>query len=279
VQRCNHTPDTQLWSFDAANGHVNWSSPTAAQWESYMAPTVADGKVWVNGGYYGGMYGFNKTNGTQLFFQSLEQYDNWTPASYNGKVYSFVASIFREHDPLTGAINWSLNLGQQYVYGDTATPVVSDDLAFFRTSRNLTAVNLSARQVAWGAGGYFNGFPAVANGIVYAISNNSVAAFSISGQFLATYNADTSLQNQPIVTEDTLIVASSTQTYVFDLFTRQLRQTLPWGGRLSLANGVLYIATDSGQLLAMSAGNDLRLVIEGNPGRFGSPAPNSYGTN
>jgi len=279
LQRCNHSSDTQIWSIDAKTGQVKWSTPTSAQWESYMAPTIADGKIWVNGGYYGGMYGFNESTGTQLFFLSLEQYDHWTPAYYNGKVYSFVASIFRQHDPITGAVGWSLNLGQQYVYGDTATPVISDDLAFFRTSTNLTAVNLSAHQVAWGAPGYFQGFPAVANGIVYAISNNTVAAFSIAGQYLASYSADTTLQNQPIVTQDALIVASSGSTYVFDLFSRQLRQTIPNGGALSLANGILYIASSSGTLSALSSGSDIQFVVAGSPGTIGAPQPDGYGTN
>ncbi|HLP75944.1 MAG TPA: PQQ-binding-like beta-propeller repeat protein, partial [Candidatus Paceibacterota bacterium] len=280
VQRCNHSSDTHLWSFNASNGQVNWSSPTAAQWESYMAPTVADGKVWVNGGYYGGMYGFTQTNGTQLFFQSLDQYDDWTPAYYNGRLFSWVAGNFREHDPISGATLWSTNIGWNWSgYDMNRTIALDSDLAFFVGNPNLYAMSLSARQLAWQANGNFTGTPAVANGIVYAISNNAVAAFSISGQFLGTYNADTALQNQPIVTQDSLIVSSSAKTYVFDLFTRQLRQTIPAGGRISLANGVLYIATDSGQLIAMSSGNDIQLVINGSPGRYGNPSPNFYGTN
>jgi hypothetical protein len=278
VQRCNHSSDTQLWSIDANTGQVKWSTATSAQWESYMAPTIADGKVWVNGGYYGGMYGFTETNGVQLFFLSLEQNSGWTPAYANGKLYSFVGSNFRQHDPVTGAAVWSLNLGQQSIYG-VATPVLSDDLAFLPTSAGLAAVNLSAHQLAWQAPGSFQGFPAVANGIVYAISNSTVAAFSIAGQYLASYTADTYLQNQPIVTQDALIVASSTTTYVFDLFNRQLRQTIPFGGQLSLANGVLYIASSAGELRAMSSGNDIQFVVAGSPGGYGSPQPNGYGTN
>lgn len=57
-----------------------------------------------------------------------------------------------------------------------------------------------------------------------------------------------------------LIAASSTQTYIFDLCTHSLRQTLPVGGYLSLANGVLYVAGSTGQLDAWSATVPLRMI-------------------
>ena len=85
-------------------------------------------------------------------------------------------------------------------------------------------------------------------------------AYSRTGQYLGSYTADSSLAWQPIVTDDVLIVASSSKTYVFDLCTYNLRQTLPVGGYLTLANGVLYAATASGQLFAYAAGPPFRIT-------------------
>ena len=57
-----------------------FQAPHSAQWERYYAPTIYDGSVYVNGGYYGGMYGFDAFGGAQQWFNSLPQYDEWTPA-------------------------------------------------------------------------------------------------------------------------------------------------------------------------------------------------------
>src|SRR5205814_1616712 len=50
---------------------------------------------------------------------------------------------------------------------------------------------------------------------------------------------DTGLAGQVIVTDDCLLVASSSKTYIFDLVSQQLVQTLPYGGSISLADGNL----------------------------------------
>ena len=60
----------QLWSYNAATGATTWVSPFGCQWESYLAPAVADGKIFVDAGTYGGMYGYNQATGAQLFFTS-----------------------------------------------------------------------------------------------------------------------------------------------------------------------------------------------------------------
>ena len=70
VQRSDSS-STALWSFDATTGVTNWVTRHGAQFENYFAPTVAAGHVWVNGGTYGGMYGFNQATGAQLFYQSF----------------------------------------------------------------------------------------------------------------------------------------------------------------------------------------------------------------
>ena len=44
------------------------------------------------------------------FTKALEQYDGWDPTYYKGKLYSWVAGNFREHDPDLGTVLWSTNL-------------------------------------------------------------------------------------------------------------------------------------------------------------------------
>ena len=260
VQR-SYTTSTALWSFNAATGATNWVAPHGAQFDSFLAPTVATGHVWVEGGNNGGMYGFNETNGAQLFFSKLEQIDAWDPTYYNGRLYTWVAGNFREHEPETGTVLWSTNLTWSWSgYDMNRTVAAANGLAFFTGSSALFGVDLSSRTVAWQVTNTFSGTPAAANGVVYAIAGSSVLAYSQTGQSRGSYTADSALAWQPIVTDDVLIVASSSKTYVFDLCTCNLRQTLPVGGYLSVANGNLYVATAAGQLYSYSSAAPFRMI-------------------
>ena len=253
VQRCDSS-STALWSFNAVTGTTNWVAGHGAQFESYYAPTVADGRVWVCGGYYGGMYGFNATNGAQLFFVDVGQYDSWDPTYYEGRLFTWVAGTFREHAAANGATLWSTNLGWEWFgYDMNRTIAVGDGAAYFTGSSKLYSLDLASHALSWQVTNSFTATPALANGIVYGIAGPTVRAYSKAGQYLGSYTADTTLNSQPLVTDDVLIAASSSATYVFDLCTFALRQTLPVGGYLTLANGVLYIATGNGQLYAYSS--------------------------
>ena len=260
VQRC-YPGNTALWSFNAATGTTNWIAPHNAQGENYLAPTVVGGRIWVEGGQNGGMYGFNEANGAQLFFAKLEQIDAWNPTYYNGRIYTCVAGNFREHEPQTGAVLWSTNMTWTWSGFDMYRTVVADKgTAYFAGTAGLFAVDLANRIVTWQVTNTFTGIPAVAHDVVYAPADSSVLAYSRTGQYLGSYNADSALTTQPIVTDDTLVVASGSETYVFDLCTGNLRQTLPVGGYLSLANGVLYVASGDGQLYAYSAAAPFKIT-------------------
>ena len=251
VHRGDHASDTQLWCLNAVDGSIVWSAPHQAQWERYYAPTVYGDGIWVDGGYYGGMYGFS-TNGTQRFFYSgLAQYDQWTPTYYQGTIYSWVNSSFRAHNPLTGSNLWSVALnGGSPAYSMNTVASIDQGRAFIMAGSYLHAVDLSTHSNVWSVAGSFSGSPTVVNGIVYIIAGSQVQAFSTQdGTFLGSYlTGDGGLYWQPIVTDDALLVASSSSTYIFDLASRQVIQTIPYGGTLSVANGRLYIAGQDGWL-------------------------------
>src|SRR5262249_32217872 len=61
---------SQLWAFDAITGDIRWTAAFGSQWEDFWAPLVVDGSVYVNGGTYGGLYGFRASDGGQIFFHS-----------------------------------------------------------------------------------------------------------------------------------------------------------------------------------------------------------------
>lgn len=282
VQRGNHGTDTHLWCFDANTGSNAWRTAHAAQWERYMAPTIASGKIWIDGGYYGGMYGINQTTGTALFFlSSLEQYDGWTPMYCNGALYSWVAGHFRQHNPTNGAVLWDLNLGWSWKGWSMGRTIAAAGqfAACIGNSSEIYGIDLGNKQLAWRTSGAYSGTPAVANGVVYAFRGTAVAALSAaSGALLGTFEANTSLSGALIVTDDVLITGSGSQTFVFDLQTFALRQTIPHGGWLSLANDVLYIAQSNGDLYAYkTVSQTTQLTVGSNAGLHGSPEPFPYG--
>ncbi len=269
--------DSQLWCLDAAGGTSLWIAPFGAQWERYFAPTVVNDGAWVDGGTYGGLYGFNTGNGSQRFFNSsLEQYDQWTPSYYNGTIYTWVAGVFRAHDPMAGTILWSSTLSTGTPYSVNTIPAFDGGKAFAIGNPNLYAIDLTTRATAWTVSGTFKGSPATANGRVFALSAGDVKAYSSqTGALVGTYSTgSTTIAGQPIVTNDAVIVASPTATYIFNLQTFALRQTLPSGGVASLANGVIYLAGADGVLRTFrpSGQNAITLALSASSATEGGPA-------
>ncbi len=255
-QEGNHSGDTYLFALDLSNGHEIWRSPFGAQWESYYAPVVADGRVFINGGYYGGMYGFDAAGGSQDWFASLPQYDSWTPVYSQGVVYSYVAGVFRAHNPANGAVTWSLNLGWDWNgWSMNRIAVVSGDMAYMTVQTqavSLVAVDLINRNEKWRVPNHsFSGTPAVADGKVYALDANVLRVYdSQSGEPLWSYEASSTLTGAPLVTNGNVFIASSSHTWVLDSDLHQVVWEVDRGGWLTIANDDLFIAQPNGVLAA-----------------------------
>jgi len=252
-----------------SDGAPQWSSPYSAQGsEQRSAPAVDGTGVYVNRGTDGGLYGYERSTGSRRFFQSLDQFDAWTPALHNGGLYSFVKGIFRSHSRSTGAVLWSKTFTWNWLgYDMNRTIACAGDSAFFINDSNppappklreLICLDLTTQQARWTEGNSaFTGTPALAHGCVYAYaSTNTVTAYdTATGMQTAIYTAPTNtyLTGQPLITNDTVIAKSSSQTFLFDLQTRALRQTLPAGGAVSLAGRSLYIASSDGNVRCYQA--------------------------
>ena len=239
--------NNQLWSIDAATGAATWSTALATtSYYPYLAPAVADGKVWV--GTYGGLGGFDQTTGNQLFSSSMPYDSEWTPTYYNGKVYTWVSGVFEEHDPVTGAVNWSVDVASGSYYGSTNTvPAIDNNRAFMIGTTGLIAVDLTAQSQLWSVPDWgFTGSPAVVGDTVYAIHGTQVRAYDVAtGTLEGTFETGQTLMGQPIVTSDGLLVASSNETFLFSRSDYRLLTTVPEGGQISLADNTLYIASSS----------------------------------
>jgi outer membrane protein assembly factor BamB len=71
IQRANNSTDSQIFSFNATNGASRWTNSFQSQSSKYFAPIVANGAVYADTGYYGGLTCYNQTNGALKFFTQI----------------------------------------------------------------------------------------------------------------------------------------------------------------------------------------------------------------
>ncbi len=135
-----------------------------------------------------------------------------------------------------------------FVVNDSPTAAYSDE--------DLVAIDLDTHATLWSVNGQFTGTPSVAQGVVYAISGDTVQARSAAtGRLLATYPAASGegLAGQPVITEDLVVVASAQRTYLFARHDRSIIQVLPDGGSVSVADDQIIVASPSSGMLTAYA--------------------------
>jgi hypothetical protein len=222
---------------------------------------MAGGRVFADTGYYHGLTALDQAGGSQQWFVQLGGSDQWTPAYYNGKVYTWLGS-FTEWDPATGTANWTVTNGLSGA-ASSRTVAIANGRAYFIGS-SLYCVDLNTHTNAWAVSGGFSGTPAVANGIVYAISNKVVSAFATNGVFVRQFDPNPggyeNISGPLIVTDDVLLATGSYGAYIFRLADGSIQQQFSsysgppyyfyFGDTLSLANNTLYIACTDGYVYA-----------------------------
>ena len=252
--------DSFLWALDATSGSVRSQTAYLNQWSRYFAPVIVGSSVYVAGGYYGGMYAFN-TDGTQRWFATLNQYDQFTPAVSDGLVYAYTGSYqpkLTVADAATGATayeiadpgfvwdGWSMN---------TAPTLGGASNVLATNGRRLISFNLQSRSIGYAIASNFRGQVTVANGVVYVVNGTQVEARNESDGSLQWSWAPP--EGQPvgpmIVTKNLALVSTAANTYAVDLVSHSQVWSHPAGGHLTLsAQGILFIAQSSGRLTAVS---------------------------
>lgn len=248
---------TFLASFDAETGEPEWKTGDNLDNDYNMHPTVGAGVVWTNGGPASGLHGYDQETGVKVYDEYAARLYGWTPTFANGKLYTHLGKNFQERNPATGEVVWSLELIPSFSYYSMgyAAPAVWGETAFVNApGGHLVAIDLRdgiavGDRELWRVTDGFWKTPAVTADAVYSMTGGDVQARApADGALLQTYSTGVSsvINWQPIVADDTLIIASRDDTYLFDLATGELIQTLSGGGQLSLANERLYVAGDDG---------------------------------
>lgn len=259
MQWGNHSSDTYLEAYDADTGEVIFKSKHAAQWEDYYAPTVYDGRVFVNGGYYGGAYCFDAFTGQQYWFARLAQYDEWTPAVDAEYAYAYVGGILTALDKQTGNAvfsitdpnfdwrGWSMNLA----------PVIGGNnnvLAIY--NGRLISFDIVNRQINFEIQGSYAGQPSVADSVIYAVNGGDIDAIDeVTGQLLWTYDTSDAFVGELILCNSHIIAGTNAKTCVISIEDQQLEWEYPVSGFMAMSDNRLYVAGINGTLTAFSMPN------------------------
>jgi outer membrane protein assembly factor BamB len=279
-QTCNHSDDTYIHAVDAMTGEYVFKKKFSAQWESYYSPTIYDGKVYFNGGYYGGMYAYDAFTGARIWFRELNQYDEWTPAVDEQYAYAYLG------DSCSGCNNAGLNIVDRQTgalltritdsgfdwhgWSMDLAPVIGDmqDVIVIQNSR-LICFDVENRKISWQINGAFKGLPLVAKGEIYSINNGILdVRDEATGTFLWSWQPpEGKLNGNMIVTDSHIIARTAANTYAVDLSMRETAWSYPAVGNLALANEALYIG-GGGYITAIAAeaqspSNPVTLEIEG----------------
>lgn len=260
VQTSSETINGFLRAFDGATGDPVFQAPHSRQSANYFAPTIYDGKAYINGGFAGGMYGFEAYSGDDIWFTQLPQVDQWTPAVDTSTAYAYVggnAPGLYARDRITGAAAYFV--ADPTFSGGTnmnLAPVLGahDDVIAINNGR-LISFNTAAHTIRWQVPAQYAGQPSVAQDRIYAIDGGRLRVLDEVTHVEAwSWQApDGNLAGPVIVTDHHVFASTSVSVHAVDLVTHQSVWTYPVAGHLAIADGKLYVASANGRLSAFAS--------------------------
>lgn len=254
----NASPDTALYGYDAATGNTLFKSPTAAQWEHYLAPTAYGNNIYVDGGTYGGMYSFNNSSGQQNWFTGLAQYDMWTPAVNAQYAVAYTGGQLNILDSTSGRLLGNI-IDPHYQWSGYSTnfaPVFTDSqTALSVQSGYLTSYHLDSKSIAWSAGPGYVGQPSFDGQSIYAVQNDGLVVLdpATGNVKWKWFPNNQHVQGQLIVTANFVLLSTESRVYAISKWRQHNAiWSYPASGVLSMGRGHLYIVEhDSGNLISL----------------------------
>jgi outer membrane protein assembly factor BamB len=241
---------TAFIGLDAATGALKFSSTHGDQWSSYSAPTIYNGRAYVNGGYYGGMVAFNASTGAkewEIYSPVVDWSSMWEPAVSEHGLFVVGQNKLRSLSPIDGSLIFEME-SSLTISGQT--PVIGSIGNVLTAGPRVVSYDIGKRKVSWqseanaGTNDNYTNI-AVGNSEVYALSNGSVTAFDESnGRTLwrKTLTNSSYLSNIAL-TASHLFIADSSKVYAIDLTSHMIVWSYPKGGQyLSIGNeGALFV--------------------------------------
>ena len=265
--------NNKLVALNADTGSFLRNMIFASQWSTFAPPAAVADSVYLASGYYGNVvYGWNLSDYTKRFEASGSAGDVWdgqTPAVDEDNVYYYSGNL-DVVDRLTGTLIKSIDdpewVWNGYSYG--GTPMLGADgsvTAFSGTGQGsypnvgfkLVNFDVAANTHRWHTADAFHGIPAVANGTVYAFSNETSQLAAINETNGATLFAvprpsGQEFRHNIIVTENLLFFSGSSSVYAVDLETKAIVWEANTPGQLAIGpdNQLLVASPNTGVLTA-----------------------------
>ena len=274
---------TFLWAFNASTGVPVFQNTFSGQWPHVLSPTIRDGRVYTNGGYYGGgVYAFNASTGDQQWSMFSGDDDMTTPAVDDSRAYFYDGNALVTYDTATGVrlstTSDPSNPGWGYSYHGAPMLGLPDSVTTFsggassgRASssvehsgpRALINFSVANNAVRWRTTRMYMTQPATAKGIVYAGANTPKSFDAIdeaTGQILWSWVppvSDVHFHRNVVVTDNLVFVSTDRAIYAIDLVTRQPVWSYPTPGMMAISGGgTLYIVEGAreptGRLIAIA---------------------------
>ena len=134
-----------LYGLDAVTGAETFVRPYSAQWGSNERPTIADGQLVTESGYYGGMSSYDATTGSeQWFVYKGSSHTRPNAAINNDYVYAFDDEVY---DRATGAFVQEIAHPSGWTLSGPMCSTTGH--VFFRSSMGVTAFDGDTHNREW----------------------------------------------------------------------------------------------------------------------------------
>jgi outer membrane protein assembly factor BamB len=261
--------DTYMWVLDATTGSVLARTPFNTQWPQYLSPTVYDGIAYANTGYYGGQISAFDIDGNSVW-ESASYGDNdmFTPAVDRAGIYQYSGTELNVLNPIDGSLVQTIadpdpdGTGYEHI-GATIRGTLNNVISFSGDNfsgqassstegffaRRLISFDLTNETVSWKSESQYLTHPALAEGEVFAATNNPLRLESLSeasGELVWNWvpknSAVSSFHRNIIATKTLIFVSSNVGIHAISRSNHNEEWFYPVPGALSLsAEKILYI--------------------------------------
>lgn len=254
---------TRLWSFDAVDGTGAPLGHFDVLRTRLLAPTIADGVVYVNGGegYRQGVHAFDAVDGLPLWTGHIRIVDGTTPAVADGRVYHYDQDGLHVFDAFDGTLLGTIEdpLFPFVGPGYEAAPLrgSTDHVLAFSggdsdAARRLVNYAPSRGSVRWASDARYLTAPATTDGVVYAGSEYNGdrpsgldALDEASGAVLGRWRPEgeySLVTGNVVATRNLVFVGTTLGTHAIDRGTMQQVWSVPLRGHLAISGeGLLSI--------------------------------------
>jgi outer membrane protein assembly factor BamB len=250
--------DTNVTALNATTGALAWNYTTGG-WLAASSPAVADGIVYIGGGYKNGVFALNATTGEKIWNYTTQGQVHSSPAVASGVVYigSFDKNLYA-FNATTGEKIWNYSTANSIF----SSPAVANGVVYIGSyDQNVYALNATNGNKIWNytTGNWVASSPAIFADVVYVGSyDNNVYAFNASsGEKIWNYSTSGAISSSPAIAANNIVYIGSgdNNTYALDAQTGAKIWSYQTGGDVfsspAVADGVVYAPSRDGKIYAI----------------------------